>query len=51
MRVRLQKAAKAAVTRIEPIPSVLSQRSEVNYSSELNTNLRSINVPAAQLRI
>lgn len=49
MRVRLQNTAKAAITRIEPIPLVLSQRNEVNYSSELK-NLRSITIPAAQLR-
>lgn len=42
MRVRLHKTAKAAITRIEPIPLDLSQRNEVNYSSELKTNLRSI---------
>lgn len=42
MRVSLHKTAKAAITRIEPIPLDLSQRNEVNYSSELKTNLRSI---------
>lgn len=50
MGVRLNNTAKAAITKIEPIPSVLNQRDEVNYSSEMNTNLRLIIIPVAQLR-